>query len=181
MRRRDRTSLTLALITVMALLASACSARLIEGDSFGASAPDVDPAYVVRVVDGDTAHLLIDGRTEKVRFIGVDSPESTRETEPWGAEASDYAKRALTNQRVWVETDVEDRDRYGRLLAYIWLERPGSPDDDEVRDKQFNAHLLLTGNAVTLTIPPNVRYADTFVRCQREARAAGRGLWNGIR
>lgn len=141
-------------------------------------APVVREGTVVRVVDGDTAHVVIDGTREKVRFIGIDTPESTREVEPYGKAASEYTSAALSGAQVWVETDAELRDRYGRLLAYIWLERPVSADDDEIREKMHNARLLTSGHAQIYTFPPNVRYAESFVRFQREARAGNVGLWS---
>jgi micrococcal nuclease len=77
------------------------------------------------VIDGDTIEVRINNRTEKVRFIGVDTPETVHPTkgeEPYGREASDYTKSQLNDQSVGLEFDVEKRDRYGRLLAYVWLE-----------------------------------------------------------
>lgn len=132
---------------------------------------------VTRVVDGDTAHISIDGTVEKVRFIGINTPESTTRHEPYGAEASAYTKRSLSNKTVYVETDAELRDRYGRLLAYIWLSKPVHGDEAEVRLSLFNARLLLDGYAQVSTFPPNVKYVDYFLPLQEEAREAGRGLW----
>jgi len=139
--------------------------------------PGLRQGQVVRVVDGDTARIVIGGVEEKVRFIGVDTPESTREVEPYGKAASEYTRKALDGRTVWIETDDELRDRYGRLLAYIWLDRPTAATDREIRDKMFNARLLLDGYAQIYTFPPNVRYAEDFVRYQREARASDTGLW----
>lgn len=144
----------------------------------GTAEPPLLSGTVIRVVDGDTAHVrMADGHTEKVRFIGIDTPESTREIEPYGKEASRYTRKALQGRHVYLERDVEERDRYERMLAYIWTERPVSRSDAELRAKLFNARLLLDGYAQVYTFPPNVRYVDFFLGCQREARAAGRGLW----
>jgi micrococcal nuclease len=141
-------------------------------------APDLLPATVTYVVDGDTVHVtLAGGKEEKVRFIGVNTPESTKEIEPYGKEASAYTKTRLDGRKVWLEPDVEERDRYGRLLAYIWLEQPANDSEAEVRAKMFNAELLLEGYAQVMTVPPNVKYADLFIKLQREAREAGKGLW----
>jgi micrococcal nuclease len=136
-------------------------------------------ATVSRNVDGDTLHVLTStGATEKVRFIGVNTPESTIEHEPYGKEASTYTKKRLpVGTRVWLETDVGLRDRYGRLLAYVWLSPPAGGGAAEVRTKMFNAQLLVEGYAQLMTIPPDVRYVDAFVPLQAEARAASRGLW----
>lgn len=122
---------------------------------------------VKRVVDGDT-FVLTTG--ERVRLIGVDTPETVhpnKQVEPFGQEASRYSKSMLTGQKVRLEFDVEKRDRYKRLLAYVYLQ-----------DNTFyNAKLVQEGFAQVATFPPNVKYADQFVALQREAREAKRGLW----
>lgn len=140
--------------------------------------PKTTRGTVTRVVDGDTAVItLASGASEKVRFIGIDTPESTTQHEPYGEEASAYTKRVLAGRTVYLETDAELRDRYGRLLAYIWLEQPVSESDAEVRTKMFNARLALDGFAQQMTYPPNVKYVENFAVYVREAREAGRGLW----
>lgn len=150
----------------------------------GQTKPDTSlkllPARVTRVVDGDTVYVRLEnGREEKVRFIGVDTPESTREVEPYGKKAAAYTKSRLDGKKVYLELDVGERDKYGRLLAYVWLEPPKGDSETELRAKMFNAKLLLAGMARVMTVPPNVKYADLFVKFQREAREAGKGLWSG--
>jgi micrococcal nuclease len=134
---------------------------------------------VARVVDGDTIHVTMpDGTDETVRFIGVNTPESTTRHEPYGEEASAYAKSRLPKGlTVWLELDARERDKYGRLLAYVWLAPPSSDAASEVRAKMFNAQLLLEGYAQLMTIPPDVRYVDVFTPMQAEAREADKGLW----
>jgi micrococcal nuclease len=117
---------------------------------------------------------LEDGTTERVRFIGVDTPERGQN---FAAQATAYATRWLAGRTVYLERDVEQRDRYGRLLAYVWLSRPQSGDAAEAREKMFNARLLWNGLGVLLTIPPNVAYVDMFTVFQREGRDAELGLW----
>jgi micrococcal nuclease len=124
------------------------------------------PAKVLRVVDGDTVDVELDGRRERVRLIGVDTPEVHGSVEHYGEEASAFAKERLTGAEVSLELDAEERDRYGRLLAYLWL-----------GDEMFNETLVREGYAQVMTVPPNVKYADRFVTLEREAREAGRGLW----
>jgi micrococcal nuclease len=122
---------------------------------------------VKRVVDGDTFET---GDGEKVRMIGVDTPESVKPNhpvEPYGKEASAYTKQLLTGKKVLLRFDVEPRDKYGRLLAYVYL-----PDGTFVNEK-----LVREGYARILTIPPNVRHAELFLQAEREARAQNRGLW----
>ena len=81
---------------------------------------------------------------------------------------------------MWLQTDVEVKDRYGRMLAYVWLKEPSTKDLDNeaaIRANMFNAKLLLDGYAQTMTVQPNSRYSNLFVHFQREAREAKRGLW----
>ncbi len=148
------------------------------GSGSAAIAPSsVMEGTVVKVVDGDTIHVLVGGEREKVRLIGMDTPESTREHEPFGTEASAYTTAALLGRRVWLETDVELRDRYQRLLAYVWLEEP-IPGEDAAAGSMFNARIVRDGYAQIYTFPPNVRHAGLLLQMQREARSAGSGLWS---
>jgi micrococcal nuclease len=141
-------------------------------------------AIVIRVVDGDTLDVRIRaGFRERVRLLGIDTPEvyesskldrDARESgrskeviQALGRLASDFTKKHLAGKDVRLEFDVQTRDQYGRLLAHVWLE------DGTL----FNMVILREGYAQILTIPPNVKYADLFLACQREAREANRGLW----
>lgn len=137
-------------------------------------------AAVTKIVDGDTAYMRVGGRTEKVRFIGVDTPEieSAIGKEPYGREASEFTKRNLAGRKVYLELDIQERDKYGRLLAYVWLEVPKSDSESEVRTMMFNARLLLDGYAQVMTVIPNIKYAEVFLKFQREARDKGKGLWS---
>ncbi|AMW33250.1 micrococcal nuclease [Fervidobacterium changbaicum] len=138
------------------------------------------PCYVVEVIDGDTIKVDLGGEKYKVRLIGVNTPETNhpvKRVEPYGPEAKAFTKKILTGRKVYLEFDVQEKDRYGRLLAYVWLEKPSQITDDEIRTKMFNAILLLEGYAQVMTIQPNVKYVDYFLRYQREALEAGKGLW----
>ena len=139
----------------------------------------LEKAEIIRVVDGDTATVLLEsGAEEKVRFIGVDTPESTIRHEPYGKEAAGFTKSRLNGKAVYLEKDISDRDKYGRLLRYIWLEPPMEEDnEEEIREKLFNAILLLEGYAQVSTYPPDVKYVDYFKGFQAEARGADKGLW----
>ena len=146
-------------------------------------------AKVERVIDGDTmvvSFVFDDGSKyleERVRFLGVDTPETVHPNKPvqyYGKEASDFTKKSLTDKTVWLQTDVNPKDRYDRMLAYVWLKEPKGKDlDDEeaIRKNMYNARLLLDGYAQLMTIQPNSRYANLFVHFQREAREANKGLW----
>ena len=132
-----------------------------------------ETARVVRVVDGDT--LVIDrGRgNERLRYIGVDAPESVKPDTPvefMGHEAS-VANAALVEGRDLVlERDVSDTDQYGRLLRYAWLH-----DGDAWR--MVNLELVRAGYAQAVTYPPDVRWTDELRAAERAARDAGAGLW----
>jgi micrococcal nuclease len=124
---------------------------------------------VVKVVDGDTVHVQLADRVEKVRYIGVNTPEvhhPTKGEEPGGREAAAVNRTLVEGRRVRLELDVQARDRYGRLLAYVW-----------VGDTMVNAELVRRGYAQVMTVPPNVRHQRLFLTLQRDARGAGRGLW----
>ena len=121
-------------------------------------------ATVDRVVDGDTVELSGLG---KARLIGIDTPEVYGGAECYGREASAYARRQLDGERVRYTVGREERDRYGRLLVYLWL----------ADGRSFNALLVSRGFAQPLTIPPNDDYAGVFVRLSRRARERGAGLW----
>ena len=146
-------------------------------------------AKIERVVDGDTAivsFIFDDGSKylkERVRFIGVNTPETVHPNKPveyYGKEASNFTKKELSDKVVWLQTDVEVKDRYGRMLAYVWMKEPKKKDldsEDAIRENMFNARLLLDGYAQLMTVQPNSRYSDIFVHFQREARQENRGLW----
>lgn len=139
-------------------------------DSFG-----LEEVLVSRVVDGDTVELK-DGR--KVRFIGVNTPESTTRTEEYGKEASNYTTEKLEGKTVWLQKDVSEMDRYNRSLRLIWLEIPKDDmSEEEIRTKMFNADLVLNGYAEPSTYNPDVKYSDYFVKFAREARENETGLW----
>jgi micrococcal nuclease len=138
-----------------------------------ASAWGADPGslagVVVKVVDGDTIHVRLHDRVEKVRYIGVNTPELRHPTQGEQAgsrEARDANRRLVASRQVRLELDTRERDRYGRLLAYVW-----------VGETMVNAELVDLGYAQVMTVPPNVRYQQLFLRLQRDAREAGRGLW----
>ena len=166
------------IVVVLALLAAAAGAAGATGALDGGAGPDApsgaggDVGRVVKVVDGDTIHVQVGSVREKVRYIGVDTPETKDPRRPvgcFGQKASDFNARLVDGERVRLIRDVEERDRYGRLLAYVFRDR----------DALFvNAELARLGYAQPLTIAPNVRYADRFAALAREAREDGRGLWS---
>jgi len=123
---------------------------------------------VVRVIDGDT--IEIEGG-QKVRYIGIDTPETVHPSRPvecFGIEASNKNKELVEGKKVKLEKDVSETDKYGRLLRYVW-----------VGDLFVNDYLVRQGYAYAYTYPPDVKYSEQFVQAQREARENNRGLWAG--
>jgi micrococcal nuclease len=164
-------------IVVFAVLAAGGGGLLSCGENEGDRRSGEGPGgrlegRVVKVVDGDTIHVMVGGRREKVRYIGMDTPETHKPGTPvqcFGRAASAFNARLVAGRRVELRMDAETRDRYGRLLAYVYRR----PDGLFV-----NAELVRRGYAVILTIPPNVAHAAELLRLQRAARVGGRGLWN---
>ena len=131
------------------------------------SPKDANLRYVKYVIDGDTIILK---NNEKVRYVGIDTPEVespyTHE-EPMGKEASAFNRKLVEHKWVKLEFDVELRDKYGRLLAYVYVD-----------DIFVNAELVKEGYAQVFTFPPNVKHANLLLKLQREARQQHKGLWD---
>jgi micrococcal nuclease len=146
----------------------AAGAPAATGSAFGR-----ETARVVRVVDGDTIVVRLNGREERVRYIGVDTPETVAQDRPvecFGREASATNKELVEGKTVRLERDVSDRDQYGRLLRYVYV------------DGTFvNEELIRRGFATAVTFPPDVRETAKFRRLEQEARDGGRGLWGACR
>jgi micrococcal nuclease len=146
----------------------------------GATAQGTETRRVKSIVDGDTVYL--EGYKESFRLIGIDTPESSRNNRAkdiaartgqdletivqQGKLSSAFTKNLLEGRTVRIEWDVQRTDRWGRNLAYLWLD-----------GKMANLEIVRAGYADPLTIAPNVRYSEKFVQAAREAREAGRGLW----
>jgi micrococcal nuclease len=164
-RRRARSLGVLALLVLLGL--AYVRARADTDD------PTIGESQVVRVVDGDTIVVRLGDVDERVRLIGIDTPESVDPRTPvecFGKEASDHAASLLPpGTAVRLVRDVEARDRYDRLLAYVY----------RVEDDVFvNLAMAEDGYADVATFPPNVAHVDEFVAAVGRARAEGRGLWS---
>ena len=148
-----------ALALLLALAVPAAAQTALEG-------------IVTRIVDGDTIHVDVGGRVEKVRYIGVNTPEihhPHKGEEPGGREAAAVNRALVSGRHVRLELDLQSRDRHGRLLAYVW-----------VAGTMVNAELVRRGFAQVMTVPPNVRHQALFLKLQREALEARRGLWRDL-
>lgn len=161
-------SIPVAIIAIIAIIFSA--SRFLQHASVGKTDYD-KPVYVSRVIDGDTIEL---SNGESVRYIGIDTPESReREGGEWVYDPMPYAKEAIELNRklvegkaIRLEFDVQKRDKYNRLLAYVYS-----------GDKMVNLEMLKQGYSMIYTYPPNVKYAEEFLRAQQSAREQGKGLW----
>jgi micrococcal nuclease len=161
-----------SLLTVVAGLVALCAGcgaasagRASSGSQVaGSSAP------VTKVTDGDTIHVTFQGHDERVRLIGIDTPEVPwygGEGECYGVEAGLFARHSLSGSSVRLVFDVDRRDRYGRLLAYVY-----------VGPELFNLTLVRLGYARADPVPPDTRLASQFAQAEAEARSAGKGLWS---
>ena len=131
--------------------------------------PPPATGVVERVVDGDTVIVRAGGSALRVRLLGIDTPETVDPDRPvgcFGPEASAYTKHVLTGRSVSLVYDRELHDRYGRLLAYVYL-----------RDRPpfVNASLVELGYARTLSIPPNTAHAAELASLERERRSTAAG------
>lgn len=127
-------------------------------------------ATVTNVVDGDTIDVDYEGSEERIRLILVDTPETKHPqmgVQPFGPEASEFTASRLDGKDVRLEPGVEERDYYGRLLAYVFVD-----------GENFNQQLIEEGLARVAVYPPNTEYLDEFEAAEEEARSAATGIWS---
>jgi micrococcal nuclease len=125
------------------------------------SAPET--ATVTRVIDGDT--IIID-TGQRVRYIGIDTPETHPELEAYGTEAWQANRRLVEGKKVRLEKDASETDKYGRLLRYVYVD-----------ETLVNAELVRLGLAESKAYPPDTKYQQLLEQMEKEARQAGRGMW----
>lgn len=133
-----------------------------------------EQAKVAKVIDGDTIEIDLSGEVKKIRYIGVDTPETVDPRRPvgcFGKQASDENKRLVEGRSVWLEKDVSDTDKFGRLLRYVYI-------DVDSKLLFLNDYLVRNGFARTATFPPDVKYSQRFLEAEKEAREEKRGLWS---
>jgi len=123
----------------------------------------LETATVTRVIDGDT--IVID-TGQRVRYIGIDTPEVYPQPEACGMEAWQANRRLVEGKKVRLERDVSDTDSYGRLLRYIYVD-----------DILVNAELVRLGLAEAVVYPPDTKHQDLLEQLEEQARQAGRGIW----
>ena len=140
------------LIAIILFLIPLCACR---------SAPET--ATVTRVIDGDT---IVIATGQRVRYIGIDTPEVYPQLEAYGSEAWLANRKLVEGKKVRLERDVSETDKYGRLLRYVYVD-----------DTFVNAELVRQGLAEAKAYPPDTKYQDLLEQLESEARQAGRGMW----
>jgi micrococcal nuclease len=121
------------------------------------------------VIDGDTIEVRLDGKEQRVRYIGINTPESVdprRPVERFGKEAAERNRQLVQGKTVRLERDVSETDRHGRLLRYVWVD-----------GALVNETLAQEGFARAVSYPPDVKYQERLRAAERAARAANRGQW----
>lgn len=168
----------LAFVIAIVILLVAASRLGLDDLVLDSDSPDapagMTSAEVERVVDGDTIIVRIGSREERLRYIGIDAPESVAPNQPvecWGPESARANQEIVGGETVYLERDVSDRDRFGRLLRYVYIEQA----DGELA--MVNRLLVERGYAFASPFPPDVRYDDELQAAEREARESGLGLW----
>lgn len=135
---------------------------------------------VMRVIYGDTIWVDIGDMKEKVRFIGINTPELARDGKKaqfMAEEAKDFVEKTIKDKEIYLEKDLTDRDKYDRLLRYIYLEKPSeNPSFDEIRDKSLNGILVKEGLAYSNYYKPNIKYQDFLEKLEDEARENKLGI-----
>jgi len=154
------------ILTVVALSATGCRGKT-KSESADVVLHSLVP--VTGVADGDTIHVLLDGREERLRLIGLDAPEIAHPAttaECYGTASARFTQRSLEGRSVRLEFDVERQDRFGRLLAYVFH-----------GGELFNEKLLAEGFAIERSYPPNLAHQEELQRAETDARHHRRGLW----
>ncbi|MGB9823283.1 MULTISPECIES: thermonuclease family protein [Thermodesulfovibrio] len=155
------------LFLVFFIFTSACAKK--EADYYKVT--EINDGDTVSIVTGSFFGIIV--KTERVRLIGIDAPELAQE--PWGRRAKNHLRKLIkeSDWLVKIELDVQHRDRYGRILAYLW----------DKNGRMLNYMMVRDGYAMVYTVPPNVKYTEWFLQAQRLARQEKRGIWgkDGLR
>lgn len=134
-------------------------------------------AYLKRVIDGDTLLVNWYGQERRIRLLGIDTPESVGKykdnPQKYGQEASDFVKKNLT-QKLYLTKDKENKDKYGRLLRYVWTKEP---KEKYINEYMINVQLIKNGLAKTLFIKPNFKYKNKFEKYEKEAKKNKLKIW----
>lgn len=167
---------TAAAKTALALLAVTLASCALIGcatEEVLAGLPGVQQAEVVRVIDGDTLLVDVGGKEAKVRLIGIDAPESVHPdpglNTPEGSAAAEHMRTLVhPGQEVYLERDVSETDRYGRLLRYVWIADP--EDDADPGASMLNAAMVAAGHARAKDYPPDTMHSDMLHALDAQGR-----------
>lgn len=172
---RKKNSLIYTIIAILFIIFSIFY-QVVEPSIFPSVSNDI--YEVTHVADGDTITVKDSaGQELKVRYIGMDTPESVKPNTPvqcFALKSSNYNKELVLGKEVKLEADVEDKDKYNRFLRYVYIDQNGDGNYDEM----VNEILVKDGYAKVATFPPNVKYIDKFKADERFARNNNLGLWN---
>ena len=144
---------------------------------------ELDEVQLIRVIDGDTIVVNNDGEEDKIRLLEIDTPESVHsdasKNNEYGKMASDYTKNLLEEgQTLYLSYDQEKEDKYGRTLAYVWLNNNvDTSDSEDIKNYMLNAILLNDGMARVTVYEPNDCYEELFTSIKENAKSSGTGLW----
>lgn len=169
-----QTRLTLFVAILLISIAAACDAAPDSAGDDSGQTTTLEKAEVVRVVDSDTIIVVLAGQEERLRYIGIDAPESVTPDQPvecFGPEAHDANAGFVDDRTVFLEADVENRDRFGRLLRYVYI----SEADGNLL--MVNEALVAGGFAEARTYPPNELHQDELAAAEDRAFDAAAGLW----
>ncbi|MBI5074735.1 MAG: thermonuclease family protein [Nitrospirae bacterium] len=163
MTRKQVKVFSIALLALSALLYG----WLAENAAEAKKRDENNAVYIEKILDGDSVEANVRGRKEQIRLIGIDAPELSQK--PWGKRSKKFLEELISASgwQARIEYDVEKRDKYARVLAYLW-----SRDN-----KLINEEMLRNGHAVLFTLPPNVKHSDRLASAQVIARENKRGIW----
>lgn len=171
MNRLFRVSIiaTLSLTILLGMLPLVCAS------------PVTTSAYVVRVADGGTLQVYWNDNAETVRLIAVDLPDKTspnKQVKANALKAEKFIREQLEGRTVYLQFDIQKRDKDNQLLAYVWLNQPTADTDEDLRSKLFNAQLLLQGYGRLKPESYNSKYTSFLQRYQAEAQVGDKGIWD---
>lgn len=139
-------------------------------------------AKVLYAHDGDTIWVKIYGKKEKVRFVGVNTPEVAKDGNPaefMAEEAKDFTEEILKDKEIYLERDISDRDKYDRLLRYVWLEKPlSNPELSDIENKTLNGILVKEGYAYANYYKPDIKYHNFLKDLEKSAQDNKLGIWS---
>jgi len=163
MRTKQMKIVSIAILSLIFLLYG----WMAENAPEGKKTDENNSVYIKRVIDGDSVEANIRGKREQIRFIGIDAPELGQK--PWGKRSKKFLEDLISASgwQVRIEYDIEKRDKYDRILAYLWSRN----------NKLINEEMLVNGYAVLFTFPPNVKHVDRLKAAQTIARENKRGIW----